>query len=31
MTPGAVASMHLDDGGPVYVAVKAVEIEVYEA
>jgi len=31
VTPGAVASMHLDDGGPVYVAVKAVEIEVYEA
>jgi molybdate transport system ATP-binding protein len=31
VTPGAVASMHLDDGGPVYVAVKAVEVEVYEA
>ena len=31
VTPGAVASMRLDDGGPVYVAVKAVEIEVYEA
>ena len=31
VTPGAVASMHLDDGGPVFVSVKAVEIEVYEA
>jgi molybdate transport system ATP-binding protein len=31
VTPGAVASLRLDDGGPVYVAVKAVEIEVYEA
>jgi molybdate transport system ATP-binding protein len=31
VTPGAVASMRLDDGGPVFVAVKAVEIEVYEA
>ena len=31
VTPGAVASMRLDDGGPVYVAVKAVEVEVYEA
>ncbi len=31
VTPGAVASMRLDDGGEVYVAVKAVEIEVYEA
>jgi len=31
VTPGAVASLHLDDGGPVFVAVKAVEIEVYEA
>jgi molybdate transport system ATP-binding protein len=31
VTPGAVASMRLDDGGPVYVAVKAMEIEVYEA
>lgn len=31
VTPGAVASMNLDDDGPVYVAVKAVEIEVYEA
>jgi molybdate transport system ATP-binding protein len=31
VTPGAVASMHLDDGGPVFVAVKAMEIEVYEA
>jgi molybdate transport system ATP-binding protein len=31
VTPGAVASMNLDDGGPVYVAIKAVEIEVYEA
>ena len=31
VTPGAVASMHLDDGGAVYVAVKAMEIEVYEA
>ena len=31
VTPGAVASMRLDDGGTVYVAVKAVEIEVYEA
>jgi len=31
VTPGAVASMRLDDGGPVFVAVKAVEVEVYEA
>jgi molybdate transport system ATP-binding protein len=31
VTPGAVASMRLDDGGPVYVAVKAMEVEVYEA
>jgi len=31
VTPGAVAALHLDDGGPVFVAVKAVEIEVYEA
>ena len=31
VTPGAVASLHLDDGGPVFVAVKAVEVEVYEA
>ena len=31
VTPGAVASMRLDDGGEVFVAVKAVEIEVYEA
>jgi len=31
VTPGAVASMRLDDGGPVFVAVKAMEIEVYEA
>jgi molybdate transport system ATP-binding protein len=31
VTPGAVASMHLGDGGPVFVSVKAVEIEVYEA
>jgi molybdate transport system ATP-binding protein len=31
VTPGAVASMHLDDGGRVFVAVKAVEVEVYEA
>ena len=31
VTPGAVASMRLDDGGPVYVAVKAMEIEVYDA
>ncbi|NLE21825.1 MAG: ABC transporter ATP-binding protein [Actinobacteria bacterium] len=31
VTPGAVASLRLDDGGPVYVAVKAMEIEVYEA
>ncbi len=31
VTPGAVASMRLDAGGPVYVAVKAMEIEVYEA
>ena len=31
VTPGAVASLHLDDGGPIFVAVKAVEIEVYEA
>ncbi len=31
VTPGAVASMRLDDGGRVFVAVKAVEIEVYEA
>ena len=31
VTPGAVASMRLDDGGPVFVSVKAVEIEVYEA
>jgi molybdate transport system ATP-binding protein len=31
VTPGAVASLRLDDGGRVYVAVKAVEIEVYEA
>ncbi len=30
VTPGSVASMHLDDGGPVYVSVKAVEVEVYE-
>jgi molybdate transport system ATP-binding protein len=30
VTPGAVASLHLDDGGPVFVAVKAMEIEVYE-
>jgi molybdate transport system ATP-binding protein len=30
VTPGAVASMHLDDGGQVYVSVKAVEVEVYE-
>ncbi len=31
VTPGAVASLRLDDGGPVFVAVKAMEIEVYEA
>ena len=31
VTHGAVASMHLDDGGPVFVSVKAVEVEVYEA
>lgn len=31
VTPGAVASLRLDDGGPVYVAVKAMEVEVYEA
>ena len=31
VTPGAVASMRLDDGGEVFVAIKAVEIEVYEA
>ena len=31
VTPGAVASLRLDDGGPVFVAVKAVEVEVYEA
>ena len=31
VTPGAVASMRLDDGGPVFVAVKAMEVEVYEA
>ena len=31
VTPGAVASMRLDDGGSVYVAVKAMEVEVYEA
>jgi molybdate transport system ATP-binding protein len=31
VTPGAVASMRLDDGGPVYVAVKAMEVEVYQA
>jgi molybdate transport system ATP-binding protein len=31
VTPGAVASMRLDDGGPVFVSVKAVEVEVYEA
>jgi molybdate transport system ATP-binding protein len=30
VTQGAVASMHLDDGGPVYVSVKAVEVEVYD-
>ena len=31
VTHGAVASMRLDEGGPVYVSVKAVEVEVYEA
>jgi molybdate transport system ATP-binding protein len=31
VTPGAVASLRLDDGGPVFVAVKAMEVEVYEA
>jgi len=31
VTPGAVASLRLGDGGPVFVAVKAMEIEVYEA
>ena len=31
VTPGAVALMRLDDGGQVYVAVKAMEVEVYEA
>ena len=31
VTPGTVASMRLDGGGPVFVAVKAVEVEVYEA
>ncbi len=31
VTPGAVASMHLDEGGLVFVSVKAVEIQVYEA
>jgi molybdate transport system ATP-binding protein len=31
VTPGAVASLRLDDGGEVFVAVKAMEIEVYEA
>jgi molybdate transport system ATP-binding protein len=31
VTPGAVASLRLDDGGPVFVAVKAMEIQVYEA
>ena len=31
VTPAAVASMRLDDGGPVFVAVKAVEVEVYAA
>ena len=31
VTPAAVASMRLDDGGPVFVSVKAVEVEVYEA
>jgi molybdate transport system ATP-binding protein len=31
VTPGAVASLRLDGGGPVFVAVKAMEIEVYEA
>jgi molybdopterin-binding protein len=30
VTPGAVASLRLDDGGPVFVAVKAMEIAVYE-
>jgi molybdate transport system ATP-binding protein len=31
VTPGAVASLRLDEGGEVFVAVKAMEIEVYEA
>jgi molybdate transport system ATP-binding protein len=31
VTPGAVASLHLDDGGRVFVAIKAVEVEVYPA
>jgi molybdate transport system ATP-binding protein len=31
VTPGAVASLHLDDGGRIYVAIKAVEVEVYPA
>jgi molybdopterin-binding protein len=31
ITPGAVASMRLDQGGHVFAAVKAVEVEVYEA
>jgi molybdate transport system ATP-binding protein len=29
VTPGAVAELHLGDGGPVWAAVKATEIEVY--
>jgi len=31
VTHGSVASMRLDEGGPVFVSVKAVEVEVYEA
>ncbi len=31
VTPAAVAALHLDDGGRVFVAVKAMEVEVYEA
>jgi molybdate transport system ATP-binding protein len=31
VTPGAVADLHLADGGPIWVSVKATEVAVYPA